>query len=172
MHWRLSARSDGVRWFMVYHYVMGRRRHQADGAKTACRVGALLLLSLGACHPFSKAPESRAQDFIETLVTAPADAQKLREIANLAPERKPEDLVDDLSARVALDFLRAKQTQGVALKFDRAENRRMSATRHVVTILVTYPPSGKQKSGQVRFQVLVDQDKQGDWRIARVTDDN
>ncbi|MHB8728883.1 MAG: hypothetical protein ACYC9K_07555 [Sulfuricaulis sp.] len=132
----------------------------------------MLLLSLGACHPFGKAPESRAQDFIEALVTAPADAQKLRAIANVAPERKPEDLIDDLSARVALDFLRAKQAQGITLKFDRVANRQMDVKRHVVTILVDYPQPGKKTNGQIRFQVTVEQDKQGDWHITHVSGGN
>jgi hypothetical protein len=151
---------------------MKRRGHRADGGKTAWVVGAMLLLGLAACHAFWDAPEGRALDFIEALVTAPADAQKLRDIANVAPDRNPEDLVDDLSARVALDFLRAKQTQGITLKFDRADNKRMDAGRRAVTIRVAYPQPGTQSYEKIRFQVLVEKDEQGRWRIARVTGGN
>ncbi len=151
---------------------MGRLRRQADGGKTARYLGAMLLLVLTACHSLWGAPEGRAQDFIEALVTAPTDTQKLREIANVAPDRKPEDLVDDLSARVALDFLRAKQAQGTTLKFDQGEDRRTGDARHAVTILVAYRQPGTQSYDQVSFQVLVEKDKEGQWRITRVSGGN
>ncbi len=132
----------------------------------------MLLLNLTACHSAWDTPESRAQDFIEALVTAPTDAQKLREIANVTPERNPEDLVDDLSARVALDFLRAKKFQGAALEFDQGADGRKDAARRAVTILVTYLQPGTQTNDEVRFQVMVEKDEQGHWRIAHVTGGN
>jgi hypothetical protein len=132
----------------------------------------MFVLGLAACHPARHAPEGRAQDFIEALVTAPADAQKLRDIANIAPERNPDDLVDDLSARVALDFLRARQVQGVALQFHQGESRRIDASRRSVTILVTYLQPGTQSNDKVSFQVLLEVDKEGQWRIAHVKGGN
>jgi hypothetical protein len=132
----------------------------------------MLVLGLTACHTSWHAPETRAQDFIEALVTAPADVQKLRDIANIAPDRNPEELVDDLSARVALDFLRARQAQGLALEFRQDNARQMDTSRRVVTILVTYPQPGTQTNDEVRFQILVEKDKEGQWRIAHVTGGN
>ena len=105
-------------------------------------------------------------------MTAPTDTEKLREIANIGPDQNPENLVGDLSARVALDFLRAKQAQGASLKFVPAEDRRMDAKRHAVMILVTYLQPGTRTNDEVRFQVLVEKDNQDHWRIAHVTGGN
>lgn len=132
----------------------------------------MFLLGLAACHPTRHTPEGRAQDFIEALVTAPADAQNLRDIASISPERNPEDLVDDLSARVALDFLRARQAQGVALVFSQGEARRIDAGRRAVMILVTNPQAGTRTNDEARFQVLLEKDKEGQWHIAHVTGGN
>lgn len=152
---------------------MGRRGYQAYSRKAAWFAGALLLAGLAACEPFWKAPEVRAQEFIETLVTAPpGDGQPLRDIANLSPDRNPSDLLDGLSARVARDFLQAVQAQGVTLKFAQSEVKRINAGQRAVTVRVTYLPPGAPVNSEVRFQVYVEKNDQGDWRIARVTGDN
>jgi len=132
----------------------------------------MFLSTLSACHSVSRTPEGRAQEFIEALVTEPTDTEKLREIANIGPDRNPENLVDDLSVRVALDFLRAKLAQGATFKFVPTEVRRMDAKRHAVAILVTYLQSGSPTNDEVRFEVLVEKDNQNHWRIAHVTGGN
>ena len=127
---------------------------------------------LAGCEPFWNAPERRALDFAEALVTMPADVQKLRDIANLAPDRNPEDLLDGLSARVALDFLRAKQTHGVALKFALGETRHIDALRRAVSVRVSWLQPGTPANSEVRMQVQIEKDAQGRWCITRVTGDN
>ena len=148
---------------------MGRQRDQASSRKTAWVGGAFLLLCLAACEPFWNAPEGRAQDFIETLVRTPADTQKLRDNAHITPDRNPDDLLDGLSSRVALDFLRAKQAQGVTLKFAQSDARMIDATHRTVTIRVTYLEPGTPTNGEVRFQVQSEKDAQDHWHVARVT---
>ena len=76
---------------MVYDWAMSRRGYQACSRKSAWAAGALFLFGLAGCEPFWNAPEGRALDFAEALVTTPAEIQKLRDIANLAPARNPED---------------------------------------------------------------------------------
>ena len=152
---------------------MSQRRYQRYGRIAAWYLGALVLGGLAGCEPLWIAPEGRAQVFIETLVTTkPVDVQKLHDLARAAPEQNPEELVDGLSARVAVDFLRAKQAQGVALDFTRSEVRQINTTRRMVTVRVTYQPSGAPVDSEVRFQVQFEKDNQGLWRIARVTGDN
>jgi len=151
---------------------MSRRGYQACSRKSAWTAGALFLFGLAGCEPFWNAPEGRALDFAEALVTTPADMQKLRDIANLAPERNPEDLLDGLSVRVALDFLRAKQAQGVALKFALGEARHIDALRRAVSVRVSYLQPGTPANSEVRMQVQIEKDGQGRWRITRVTGDN
>ena len=152
---------------------MNQHRARAGSGKTVWYLGACWLLPiLAACHPFWSAPESRAQDFIDTLVTAPADVQKLRDIANIAPDRKPDELIDGLSTQVALDFLRAQQTQGATFKFVQDQVRRIEDARRDVTIRVSYRQPGAKTDAQVRFQVRLEKDAQGQWRITRVTGGN
>ena len=127
---------------------------------------------IAGCEPFWNAPEGRALDFAETLVTMPSDMQKLRDIANLAPDRNPEDLLDGLSARVAVGFLRAKQAQGVALKFALGEARQIDALRRAVSIRVSYLQPGTSANSEVRLQVQIEKDAQGRWCITSVMGDN
>ncbi|MBI5782722.1 MAG: hypothetical protein HZA69_03170 [Gammaproteobacteria bacterium] len=128
--------------------------------------------AVAACEPFWSTPESRARDFIEALVATPAATQPLRDIANLPPEQNPEAPIGDLSARVSLDFLRARQAQGVSLKFVQGETRRADDAHRAVKIYVTYLQPGTPVTGEVRFLVRIEKDDQGRWRIARVTGDN
>jgi len=132
----------------------------------------MFLLVLAACEPFGNAPEGRALDFAEALVTAPADVQKLRDIANIGPERNPEDLLDGLSVRVALDFLRAKQAQGVTLKFSMGKVQVIDAVRRAISVHVSYLQPGTTANSEVRIQVQIEKDGQGRWRITRVTGEN
>ncbi len=132
----------------------------------------MFLFGLAGCEPFWSAPEGRALDFAEALVTTPAEIQKLRDIANLAPARNPEDLLDGLSIRVTLDFLRAKQAQGVALKFALGEARQINASRRAVSVRVSYLQPETPANSEVRMQVQIEKDDQGRWCITRVTGDN
>ena len=161
-----------ARVIMVYDWPMSRRRYQRYGRIAAWYLGTLVLWGLAGCEPFWTAPEGRAQDFIETLVTQPVDTQKLRAIAHVAPDRNPEDLLDDLSARIAVDFLRAKRAQEVVLDFGQSDVRQINITRRMVTVRVSYRQPGAPANGEVRFQVRLEKDNRDQWHIVRVTGDN
>ena len=150
---------------------MSQRGYQACSRKSAW-TAALLLFVLAGCEPFRNSPESRALDFAEALVTTPADMQKLRDIANLAPDRNPEDLLEGLSTRVAVDFLRAKQAQGTALKFELGSVRQIDVLRRAVSVRVSYLQPGTPANSEVRMQIQIEKDAQGRWCITRVTGDN
>jgi len=114
-------------------------------------------------------PQDRAREFVETLVTAPGESDKLREIARLAPERQPEDLLEGLSARVTLDFLRARRTQDMALDFAVKDMQTPDNDRRLVTIRVGYAEAGKEAEKELLLQVSVERNGRGDWHITRVT---
>ncbi|BAV32362.1 hypothetical protein SCL_0037 [Sulfuricaulis limicola] len=152
--------------------MMNRCDCQINKPGAAWIAGLWLVLGLAACNPFWSAPESRARDFIEALVTSPAEIQPLRDIANLPPEQNPDALISDLSARVGLDFLRARQAQGVSLKFVAGEARPVDDAHRAVVIHVAYLQPGTPVAGEVRFLVRLEKDAQARWRIARVTGDN
>lgn len=151
---------------------MNRRGYQTSIPTATWVVGVWLVSALVACDPIWSTPEGRARDFIETLVTLPAETQELRDIANVPDGQNPEDLIDDLSARVGLDFLRARYAQGVSLKFVQGETRRVDDARRTVMIHVTYLQPGTPMTGEVRFLIRIEKDDQGRWRIARVAGDN
>lgn len=151
--------------------MMNRHGHLTSRPGTAWAAGLWLVLGLAACEPFWGTPEARARDFIETLVTAPAETRP-RDIANLPPGQSPEALIDDLSARVGLDFLRARHTQGVSLKFVQGETRPVDDTHRAVVIHVSYLQPGTPVTGEVRFLVRLEKDDQARWRMVRVTGDN
>lgn len=139
---------------------------------TAWVAGVWFIAALTACEPFWSSPESRARDFIEALVATPTEIQSLRDIANLSPEQDPAALIDDLSARVGLDFLRARHAQGVTLKFLQGEVRRADDAHRSIVVNVTYLQPGTPLTGEVRFLVVIEKDNQARWRVARVTGDN
>ena len=152
--------------------MMSRRDYLMSKPGAAWVAGLWLVLGLAACNPFQSTPESRARDFIEALVTAPAEIQPLRDIANLPPEQNPEALIGDLSARVGLDFLRARQARGVSLKFVPGEARPVDDAHRTVVIHVAYLQPGTPVSGEVRFLVRLEKDDQARWRVARITGEN
>lgn len=137
------------------------------------RVAALCLSGmLAACEPFWSTPETQARDFVETLVTAPADSSRLRDIAKLPAGRHPEELIEGLAARVGLDFLRAQQAQGVTLKFFQGETRQPAASQRFIDVHVSYLQPGTTRKGEVRFEVKAEKDPQGNWRLTGVTGEN
>jgi hypothetical protein len=151
---------------------MDRRRHETGGRTTARVAVIWLAAALAACEPWWNTPEGRARDFIEALVLSPAQTESLRDIANLAPDQNPEGLLDNLAARIGLDFLRARRAQGVTLKFAPGETRKTGAARRAVMIHVRYLEPGTPATGEVRFLVRVEKNGQGRWRIASVAGDN
>lgn len=135
------------------------------------RTGGMLLVLcvVVGCSRFGfSEPQDRAREFVETLVTAPGASDKLREIARLAPERQPEDLLEGLSARVTVDFLRARRMQDMALNFVVKDTQKPDDNRRLVTVRVGYADAGKVAEKELLFQVGVERNEEGDWRITRV----
>jgi hypothetical protein len=157
---------------LVYIKVMDRRRNARSNPELRWFAGFWLASNLAACEPIWAAPETRARDFIEALVTSPAEMEKLRDIAKLSSEHHPEELLDDLSARVGLNYLRAMQARDVPLKFVQGESRRLGEARRTVKVHVTYLQPGTPTIGEVRFLVRIEKTGQDRWHIARVTGDN
>jgi hypothetical protein len=157
---------------LVYIKVMDRHTNVRSSPELRWFAGFWLVSILVACEPIWAAPETRALDFIEALVISPAELEQLRDIANLSSEYHPEDLLDDLSARVGLDYLRAMQARDVPLKFVQGESHRRGEARRTVKVHVTYLQPGTPTMGEVRFLVRIEKTGQDRWHIARVTGDN
>ena len=149
--------------------VESRVRVGALGGWAKMRSVLLALCVVAGCSQlgFSE-PQDRAREFVETLVTAPDASDKLREIARLPPERQPEELLEGLSSKVTVDFLRARRTQDVALNFSVKDTQKPDANRRLVTVQVGYADTGKTAEKGWLFQVGVERNEKGDWRIVRV----
>ncbi len=148
---------------------MNRHGHAQDGWWGLGFIGLGLIGLLSACEGFWNSPEDRAQAFIEALIEAPAETAKLRDIANISSESQPQDLLQGLAAQVALDFLRAKQVQGVKLNFSRGDVRRPDSSHRVVVIRITDTSNVAAVNSDVGFQVYMEKQEPKQWRIVRVT---
>ncbi|HEY5682289.1 MAG TPA: hypothetical protein VIR61_01265 [Sulfuricaulis sp.] len=151
---------------------MDRRLNVRSNPEGGWIAGLWLVSILAACEPSWTVQETHARDFIEALVISPSEMEQLRDISNLSSERHPEELLDDLSARVGLDYLRTMQVQGESLKFVLGESRRLGETQRTVKVHVTYLQPGATSMGEVRFLVRIDVSGLNRWHIVRVTGDN
>jgi len=134
--------------------------------------GIALGVLLAACEPLWRVPEKQAQDLIETWVKNPADVERLRSLADLAPNENPDRLLADLAARVGLEFLQAQQDRGASLSFVATDPRRVSDSAVMVLVHVAFRAPDTTVSSDVRFQVYLEQLKDDRWRITRVVGDN
>jgi len=57
----------------------------------------------------------------------------------------------------------------VSLDFSRGQVQRLNAARRVVDVRATYAPGDRGAHNQIQFQVHMEKDDQGRWRIARIT---
>ena len=133
----------------------------------------LALFVLAGCNQLGfNEPQNRAREFVETLVTVPGASDKLREIARLSPERQPEDLLEGLSAKVTMDFLRARHAQGMALDFSVKDTQKPDNNRRLVTVRVGDVETAKATEKEWLFQVSVERNEKDDWHIIRVISRN
>ena len=115
-----------------------------------------------------RGPETVAQNFFYALLQAPDDAARLRAAAHLDESDDPQTLVEGLSTRIALDFLRTRVVQGAAYNVDVADSRRSAAERYYVVLRVV-ERAGDDASLTRRFAVTLQKAENGDWRIATLT---
>jgi hypothetical protein len=129
---------------------------------------AFIVASLAACGWFQGAPESRAKDFIEILVVDPHDGDRLRALANAPDTQLPAELVQGMAADVALDYLRAKHEQGIAMNFSFGKTHTDEKNYRRVPVVVTLSDVKPVQHYRVQFMVELKKDAKASWRIHRV----
>lgn len=159
----------GAGAILVYYCFMSRPGYRARGRYAGRIISVLLIGMLSGCEAWWNKPEDRAQAFIEAFIYAPSETAKLRDIAQLPAERNPQELVEGLGARVALDFLRAKQAQGIQLNLVQSAVKHSDASHRIISIRVTDASSVAAVNKDVVFQVYMEKNQQNPWRIVRVT---
>ncbi len=115
-----------------------------------------------------RGPGAVAREFLEALLRMPEDYTTLRKIANLGESDDPRSLIEGVSTRVTLDFLRARARQGVVLDVSVAESRRPEPGRYAVILRVLENADGGSSRSR-RFQVRLQRSDAGDWRIISIT---
>lgn len=126
------------------------------------------LLLLYACSFFTNAPESRATQFLETLVVDPGNLQQLRKLADVASDADPASVVQGLSTQVALEYVRTLQRQGEKQNFSIGPVRIQGASSRVVTVVVTSSGEQPNRRGAVRFHVVLKNVAGRGWLVTAV----
>jgi len=133
--------------------------------------GALLLAAgftaLFLFPPGLHGPERSAGEFLQTLIAAPADVERLRSAAHIAATDDPQALLQGLSTDVTLNFLRARQTQGSPQDIRVVARQQPTPERYGVTLRV----SDANVTDTATFRYFVGRFEtaaNGEWRLVAV----
>jgi hypothetical protein len=129
------------------------------------------LAVVAGCELFRDAAESRARFFLETLVQEPDNRERLSELSKPADGHGSETVLEGLSTRLAIDYLRARYRQGMTLDLAVTAAQRLDAGRRQVLIAASANPPGlhPESDGRIRLQVALELSEQRQWLVTRVT---
>lgn len=155
----------------------GRLAHAFKTLTIACALASTAGFPV-ACGWISNAPEARARDFIESLITQPRISgpgpdgtgnRALKPGAAALGERDATIPLGGLATRVTFEYLRAKHIQGTKFVFGYRGVQRPAKNERIVTIIVTVPqttPNAPREADQ-RFQFHVRlRHEQQEWRVS------
>jgi len=149
---------------------MDAGRHGVARCTGRLLVGLLCGIVVGACDSRPSAPESRAEYFVEKLISEPQAVEELRSVARLAEGESPDSLANDLPTRTALTYLRARQRLGAKFGLRVAGTQRPAADSRVVSVVVSEGAAVLNESAAVRFQVEL-QKQEDVWLVTRLRSD-
>jgi len=126
------------------------------------------LAAVAGCDWFRDSPETRAKFYLETLVREPDNRERLDELATPAGS---ESVLAGLGTQLAVDYLRARQRQGMALDFAVTAAQRTDPSHRSVRVAAATYPSGVRtdRDSRVRFEVTLELSEQNGWRVTRVS---
>lgn len=139
-------------------------------------VTAAAVAALGAAYLWFprglRGPETVAQNFIEAFLDVSPDepdySGRLRAAAHLDQADDPQSVIDGLSTRIALDFLRLRRRQGAVQRIAIGESRRPAPTHYVTALRVVERVDNSRGSLTRRFNVVLLKSDNGDWRVTSV----
>ncbi len=126
----------------------------------------MVLVSAAGCEFVPGSAEGRARLFVETLVREPQALERLHELVR--PGAAPEELVEGVGTRVAVNYLRARARQGLALDFVSTVAQKSAAGERLVIVVVSDSGVRQADEGKARFRVYLVRDDEHDWRVARL----
>ena len=123
--------------------------------------------ALVACKPVEDELNMRAIEYIKILVTSPDDAVRRGEIAKCDTVSA---VVDEQSAKIALQYLWARHQQGAVLRYLQAEERLLQGGSRVITVVVQ---EGDRKvlgrnAASYYFDVYFEPESSGRWCLTRI----
>jgi hypothetical protein len=122
--------------------------------------------------PAVRGPDTVAVEFMEALMQAPADAERLRAAGHLeAGDELPpaiDRIVDRMATRLALDYLHARLQQNAGYRVRVIERRQPEPRRYAVLLAVGERAETEAASPR-RFQLGLQQLENGDWRVTGVS---
>jgi hypothetical protein len=149
---------------------MDAGRHGVARCTGRLLVGLLCGIAVGACDFRPSAPESRAEYFVEKLISEPQAVEELRSVARLAEGESPDALANDLPTRTALTYLRARQRLGAKFGLHVAGTQRPAPDKRVVSVVVSEGAAVLKEAAAVRFQVEL-QKQEDAWLVTRLRSD-
>ncbi len=126
----------------------------------------LMLVSAAGCEFVPGTAQGRARLFVEILVREPQAIERLQELVR--PGVAPEQLVEGVDARVAVNYLRARARQGLALDFVSTVAQKSAAGERLVIVAVSDSGVRRADEGKARFRVHLVRDDERGWLVARV----
>jgi hypothetical protein len=114
-----------------------------------------------------RGPETVAIEFLEALLQTPDDPERLRAAAHLADGDDPQRLLGELTTRITLEFLHARERQGMQHRIGVSERHRPTPQSYAMVLKVTEQDDNEQLHTR-RFHVGLQQAENGDWRVSAV----
>lgn len=122
----------------------------------------LALISLTGCNKILSSDAGRAQELLETLITEPANMNKLYEIT-LNKNWSAKNITPVVHGQNTLRYLRARTKQNQSLEYKVSRKTNLSDKRSYVEVAIVEPSSGvlRKKKFRYVFRVFFKEDESG-----------
>jgi hypothetical protein len=103
-----------------------------------CKFVALLSLcvALMSCEFLSNSPETRAKDYLRTLIEGSGDVKR-GDINSAQPDH--EEIIAGLATHVAVEYLRARFVQGTSFTYTAEKTEKTAELQRLIVIRVSHP---------------------------------
>lgn len=145
----------------MQNYSHGMRR---TGSLRLALVAGVAFVLVG-CAVLTGAAESRARDFVRTLISAPEDQARLAGLADLAPGQPADALLQGVGAQVAVSYLRATHRQGRRLDFSVISTTSQDDQTKIVIIAVEQRGNGALQLHRSLFRLRLQESAERGWLV-------
>lgn len=150
---------------------MGMQNYSRGGSRARSLRLALIATAafiLVGCAVFTGAAESRALEFVRTLISTPDDQIRLASFTQLAPGQAADALLQDVGAQVAISYLRAKHHQGRRLDFSVLSTISPDDQTKIVIIAVEQGGNGALQKQRALFRLRLQKVAGRGWLVTGI----